>query len=96
MQISYTNVLDYKERNGSVSLFPKITDTVTAIKGLLMYFGWKQVTIVSEIHENFLNVSHYMEARIILCPLLHVCLPPCMYVLCARNWFLCMAVPNNA
>ena len=42
--------------NGSVSLFSDMADTLTALNGFLRHFGWKEVTIISEIQETFLEV----------------------------------------
>ena len=47
--------------NGSVSLFSDMADTLTALNRFLRHFGWKEVTIISEIQETFLEVRIYMD-----------------------------------
>ena len=42
--------------NGSVSLFSDMGDTLTALNEFVRHFGWKEVTIISEIQEAFLKV----------------------------------------
>ena len=47
--------------NGSISLFSDMADTLTALNGFLRHFGWKEVTIISEIQETFLEVRLHMD-----------------------------------
>ena len=42
--------------NGSISLFSDMGDTLTALNEFVRHFGWKEITIISEIQETFLEV----------------------------------------
>ena len=47
--------------NGSISLFSDMADTLTALIEFLRHFGWKEVAIISEIQETFLEVRLHMD-----------------------------------
>ena len=47
--------------NGSISLFSDMADTSNALNEFVRHFGWKEVAIISEIQETFLEVRLHMD-----------------------------------